>query len=444
MFPTLIFAEETYDVIVIGAGIAGLAAANQLQQKHFHVLVLEARNRVGGRIWTDYSNGEVIELGAHWIQGIDKNPIAKLANKLKIEVMTTDFNKAVVYHSDGTLLNQQELQTLEKLQNKFNEYINYNQDELEENISLGALAKIFKQRENLSLQNQKNFDFIIGNVIELEYAADLKDLSALYFNQDENTVGDHVIFRHGYAQIPDYLAKSLTIKLNQIVNEIDYRQDIISVKSQNKLFHSYGVICTVPLGVLKKNSITFIPELPKEKQDSIKKLGMGTIDKVTLLFDHVFWDENKIAIGYIPTQGNQWIDFFNFYPLLKKPMLVSFNVGETARMMEGWTDEKIIASALQTLKTIYGTHIPNPTHYKITRWAADPFSFGAYSHIPVGASGEDYDTLAKPINGKLFFAGEATSRQYPSTVHGAYLTGLRAAQQIERASKNLASDSHPF
>lgn len=431
LFPSIIFAEEVYDVIVVGAGISGLAAANQLKKMNYKVLVLEARDRVGGRIWTDHSFGPPVELGAHWIQGVEKNPIAELASKLNLDVATTDFDNSVFYQSDGKLVNQKETQDLEKLEARFNRYISDAQEELNTDISLEILVQKFKKRENLSLENQKKLNFMNCNIIEMDYAADLKDLSTLYYNQDESTVGDDVIFRKGYSQLPEYLAKSLTIKLDQSVGEINYQQDIITVKTQSNIFYSHYVICTVPLGVLKKNVITFIPGLPKEKIEAIEKLGMGTLDKVILLFDYVFWDKNKIGIGYIPQEGKRWTNFFNVYPVLKIPMLIAFNEGDTALEMEGWPDEKIIESAMQTLKVLYGANIPNPTQYKISRWADDKFSYGSYSHIPVGASGKDYDLLAKSVNAKLFFAGEATSRQNPATVPGAYLSGLRVAKQID-------------
>lgn len=436
----MIFAEEVYDVIVVGAGISGLAAANQLKQKNYKVLVLEARDRVGGRIWTDHAFGSPFELGAHWIQGIDKNPIAELARKLNLEVVTTDLDDGVFYKSDGKPLTQKEFQNLEKLEARFNKYISDAQDKLDGDISLEALVQKFIQRENLSLENQQKLNFMNCNNIELDYAADLKDLSTLYFNQDDEIVGDDVIFRKGYSQLPEYLAKSLNIKFNQVVNEINYQKDIITVKTQNEIYYSHYVLCTVPLGVLKKNVITFIPVLPKEKIEAIKKLGMGTLDKVILLFDRVFWDKDKIIIGYIPQQGKRWPGFFNLYPVLKIPMLVAFNEGDTALEMERWSDEKIIESVMQTLKVIYGSNIPNPTQYKISRWGDDKFSYGSYSHIPVGANGKDYDLLAKSVNDKLFFAGEATSRQNPATVPGAYLSGLRAAKQIDVLIRMKGSD----
>jgi monoamine oxidase len=99
--------------------------------------------------------------------------------------------------------------------------------------------------------------------------------------------------------------------------------------------------------------------------------------------------------------------------------------------IESQNDEQIVAGAMAVLRRIYGNNIPTPEGWAITRWMSDPFSFGSYSHIPPGASGADYTELSRPVAQRLFFAGEATHRSYPGTVHGAYLSGLRAAKEIE-------------
>lgn len=431
---SILNAENTYDVIVVGAGIAGLAAATELQKMHYKVLILEGRNRIGGRIWTEHAYGLAVDLGANWIQGINKNPIAELSATLKLDLIVSDMS-AAVYNSNGALLSTNAQSDLWKIENKFSNFITHFQKTSDQDVSLQTLSQRFVLQEHLANESLKKFNYITGSVIELEYAADLNDLSALYYDQDESFSGDEVILPKGYGEIPDYLAKSLDIHLNEPVKEINYQNDTLTVKTENKSFSSHYVICTVPLGVLKNNTIKFIPDLPAEKKRAISRLGMGTLDKLVLIFDHVFWDKDKAWIGYIPNQGKRWLDFFNLYHFIKQPILIVFNQGVTAKEMESWPDEKIIASAMDTLKIIYGKDIPMPIHHEITRWSADRFSYGSYSHIPVGATGEDYEILGKTINGKLFFAGEATSRMYPSTVHGAYLTGLRVANEINKYRK---------
>lgn len=120
----------------------------------------------------------------------------------------------------------------------------------------------------------------------------------------------------------------------------------------------------------------------------------------------------------------------SFTRALNQPVLLGFNAADEARRMESWTDEKIVASALATLRRIFGRATPDPVDYQVTRWAADPFAAGSYSFNALGATPQMRDDLAASINGKLFFAGEATSRRHFGSAHGAYLSGLRAAREI--------------
>jgi monoamine oxidase len=114
----------------------------------------------------------------------------------------------------------------------------------------------------------------------------------------------------------------------------------------------------------------------------------------------------------------------------KLPVLLGFNAADHGRKIEGWTDEQIVASAMRTLRTLFGRNVPAPLDYQITRWASDPFARGAYSFNALGSTPRMRDHLAQHLNGKVFFAGEATERKHYGTVHGPYQSGLRAAQEI--------------
>jgi monoamine oxidase len=114
----------------------------------------------------------------------------------------------------------------------------------------------------------------------------------------------------------------------------------------------------------------------------------------------------------------------------KLPILLGFNAAERGNAIEAWTDQQIVSSAMQTLRTLYGTAIPDPVDYQITRWASDPFALGSYSYNAVGSTPSMRKELAKPLANTVFFAGEASEANYFSTAHGAYLSGLRAAQEM--------------
>lgn len=114
---------------------------------------------------------------------------------------------------------------------------------------------------------------------------------------------------------------------------------------------------------------------------------------------------------------------------------MGFNAADFGREIEAWTDAAIVGSAMQTLRRIFGRHIPEPLDVQITRWAADPFAYGSYSFNALGSTPSMRDDLARSVGRRLFFAGEATERRYFGTVHGAYLSGLRAAQEVMAANE---------
>jgi monoamine oxidase len=196
------------------------------------------------------------------------------------------------------------------------------------------------------------------------------------------------------------------------------------------MFTAEKAIITLPLGVLKQGSIRFDPPLPADKQAAINKIGMGLLNKVYLRFPEVFWDEESDWISHVSLAKGEWAEFLNIYKYTGRPILVAFNAGRFGRTTESWSDETIVTAVTEVLRTLYGTGIPAPEAWQITRWAGDPLAGGSYSYLAPGSRPRDRDTLAAPLSNLLFFAGEATSKEYPSTVHGAYLSGRRAAEEV--------------
>ncbi|MFN5658967.1 MAG: flavin monoamine oxidase family protein [Pseudanabaena sp.] len=190
----------------------------------------------------------------------------------------------------------------------------------------------------------------------------------------------------------------------------------------------------LPLGVLQAGKVRFIPELPQSKQTAIANLGMGVLNKCYLRFSDTFWSADVDWLGYISASHGEWTEWVSFNRVANKPILLGFNAADRGRTIESWSDRQIVASAMQTLRKIYGDSIPEPIDYQMTRWATDPYSLGSYSYNPVGAVPKMRQELAAPIREALFFAGEASNEDYFGTAHGAYLSGLRAANEIQNIS----------
>jgi monoamine oxidase len=218
----------------------------------------------------------------------------------------------------------------------------------------------------------------------------------------------------------------IDIRLNNVVSEIDYSGvSGVTVKmTDGSSLTSDFVVCTIPLGVLQSGAVTFTPELPAGKRRAMEYLKMGLLNKLYLEFPSVFWDNEVEVLNKVSEIKGLWQESYNLYYYTKQPILLMFTAADFAKDMETWTDSEIVASAMATLKLIYGDTIPDPTEQVITRWGSDPFSQGSYSYSSVG-SDEPTNRLAMAatVANRLFFAGEATSDLYPATNHGAYLSG---------------------
>lgn len=423
--------DGSVQVIVIGAGVAGLAAAHHLHEAGVQVLLLEGRDRIGGRVWTDRTWADIpLDLGASWIHGVRGNPIAQLASELGVETVTTDYDNLVLYDWDGRRITPSEQAELEKWVEQLLTAAADLGEELENDISLQEGINQVLAGEPLTATRQRQLNYALNTLIEHEYANDISQMSLRYWDEDEEFPGDDVLFPGGYDWLVQVLAVGLDIRLNQVVSQVIYDQNGVRVITNGGEFAAAQVIVTLPLGVLQHGAVQFRPPLPQTKQDALQKLGFGVLNKLYLRFPTVFWDKEADLLGYMAANKGEWAEYVNMYRVIGQPILLCFNGGTYGLAIEKMGDEAIVAAAMHTLRTLYGPDIPAPTDWLITRWGADPFARGAYSSPGVGARNWDRDLLAEPISGRVFFAGEATIANYSATVHGAYLSGQRAARQI--------------
>jgi monoamine oxidase len=419
---SLAVAQNRPRVIIVGAGIAGLAAARTLADKGISTVVLEASNRIGGRVFTDTSLGIPLDLGASWIHGITNNPIARIARANNIATKATDYDNITRYGPDGKPLEIDEnlLESLLARASSWGERQNTDRS-LRDGLNQ-ALSNV-----RLSTEGMRNLEYLINSSIEHEYAADAEQLSLWYWDSGGEQRGDDVIFPQGYAQITQKLAEGLDIRLSQTVSQISQANNRVSVQTQGGSLEADYAIVTVPLGALKRSSIRFTPQLPQAKQQAIQKLGMGLLNKLYLKFPEPFWEDNDL-LGYIGETRGQWAEWLNLHKPTSQPVLLGFNAGSYARQLEARSHAQTVQDALAVLHHIYG-NIPQPTAFKLTRWGQNPYSWGSYSFMAVGSRPQDRTALAAPF-GRLHFAGEATSKDHAATVHGAYNSGVVAARQV--------------
>lgn len=248
---------------------------------------------------------------------------------------------------------------------------------------------------------------------------------------DEDVVdSDEVIFPGGYDLLPRGLAAGLDVRLGHLVTSIDWSTTGVCVQATAATVVGRTAIVTVPLGVLKAGTIDIRPTLPDVLLGPIKRLGMGVFNKVFLQFPSRFWPADAYALRQLGPAGTPWHSWYDVSVISGQPMLLTFAGGDWGRQIESISDEEVLDSALESLRRIYPGAVPTPVAHWITRWGSDPLALGAYSYVAAGSSHTDHEALATPVDGVLHLAGEATWATDPATVHGALLSGHRAAERI--------------
>lgn len=410
-------------VLVVGAGISGLACANKLQENEFDVLVLESDSKIGGRVKTNYSLGIAFDEGASWIHAPKGNPITKLAKEAGIKTFLTVDDNVEIFDSKGNPYTENYIDTL------VTNYKNAQEEVIKHGDKNKSFEEVFNSLYPKKLENPF-WKYMLSADLEFDLGGDISEISSIYFEDDESFEGKDEIVTNGYGKLADYLAKGLSIKLNHAVNEIDYSGEKILTKTKNEIFESDFIVVTVPLGVLKKNIIQFNPNLPKEKTNIIQNLKMGNVNKFLLIWEKAFWDTSLQYIGITPDTKGKFNYFLNLKKFTNQNALMTYSFGKYAYKTETKTDSEIISEIMGHLRMIYGNKIPDPKSFLRTKWGQNKNAFGCYSFPNKGASSEDFDNLADSVNNKIFFAGEHTSKKFRGTVHGAYLTGIREAEKI--------------
>ncbi|WP_172435944.1 flavin monoamine oxidase family protein [Sediminicola luteus] len=407
----------------MGAGISGLAAANYFKDKGVNPIVLEASDKIGGRLRTDRSLGIAFDEGASWIHGPKGNPITSLATESGANTFLTRDDLVKVYDFNGTPYAES---VLDKAEAQYRKNLN----RLNGNTHQSFGDAFYGQHPQL--RNDRLWTYMLSAFLEFDTGGDINKLSSTYFYDDEAFRGDDVIITNGFDRVTDFLAKGIDVRLNTKVQKIDYSQEKTIISTSQGQFEADYVLVTVPLGVLKQGVITFNPSLPKPTQNAINGLEMGSVNKFLLTWDAPFWDNQLQYIGYTPEQKGKFNYFLNVSKFTNAHALMTFAFGDYSKATESMSDAAITHEIMGHLKIIYGQDIPEPTHMLRTKWNIDSYTFGSYSFATKGTTAADFEVFEEPVDNKIFFAGEHTIVDYRGTVHGAYLSGIREAKKILR------------
>lgn len=468
--------SQKMSVVVIGAGISGLAAAKHLKNLGHRVVVLESSERLGGRVDTREFPAEFIDeagkettktknvtesdkdvkkvwadLGGSILSGSNGNPLCVVARQLGIKPHIIQ-PECPLYDRNGDTVDSEVDEMVEKNFNKILGDMSFFRVAMDRQIAnASSLGRELEKRINVELEKlpmeTRNAAKDVHNwhIANLEFAnaSQAKELSLMQWDQDDayDFTGNHVVVPGGNVRFIDALSKDLRVWYRHRVTSIT---DAQSLGGKGVIVHcgrevdiiADCVLVTVPLGVLKRGIISFIPALPHRKLKAIENINFGVLNKVILVFEKRFWDEKCDTFGFVQSHTRDRGRYFLIYSHNKgdENVILALCAGEAAIEVESREDDEVVEDLLAHLRCAFPkADVVKPVASHVTRWGKDENTFGAYSSCSTRATGDDYEEMSEPV-GNIHFSGEATTRHYPATMHGAWITGMREAGRIAMKS----------
>jgi monoamine oxidase len=405
------------DVVVIGAGAAGIAAAKQLQAAGRSVVVLEARSRLGGRTFTDSSLGPSYDAGAMFIHWAERNPWTEIARELGVPTPNESWGGGFQLFQNG-----QPMAASDRARRR------------------GAFGEIDRRLETMDLQGR---DMSIAELLsdlgpELAPVAtsglllSIGEESARISARDYQRLwsGEDYVVPSGYGNLVARYAAGLDIRLDQPVTGIDWSGAGVAVATAAGTLKARACIVTVPVGVLKAGAIRFTPELPARTRDALAGIGMGALTKIAL---KVEGERFGIAPGttYFEAGAAGRLISFELFPG-DQDIVVGYCGGDYARELSQGGAAAAREHVVDLLAGMIGGDLRKAAGpVSFPAWWTDPFSLGSYSVcLPGHAAARD--VLAEPVGDRLWFAGEATAGGGAMTAGGATLAGRTAAAAVAR------------
>ncbi len=376
-----VVAQDTQpiSVLVLGAGLAGLAASRLLSAAGLDVTVLEGRDRIGGRIWTDHSLGAPFELGAGWIHGPQGNPMSALAQAAELTPFVTQNEALDVRGPDGAWLGEDALIAGEA---RLSTIAEEGFDAVRQTTLVDAL-----KADAPDTLTDPLLRWMLSAYVEFDLAGPLGEVSALHWGGDKKFEGEDVILEEGYGALLPGLAQGLDIRLNKNVTSIEHHDDWVEVITETGAFEADYVICTLPLGVLQRQMVIFDPPLPDAMQHALQRQGMGTVTKVAFRFPEATWDADTQYFGWIGPHPGRWAYVVNYETFSDTPVLMPLSFGAEAFEVEAMSEADMVADAFAALRNLMGSDLPDPLDWRSTRWSQNRWTRGAYSFPKWGRSG---------------------------------------------------------
>ena len=418
-----------YEVVIVGAGISGISAAKIFEDNNISYIVIEANNRLGGRAKkAPETFGHWFDLGCSYLHEGEINPFRTIAKSLKVPI---DYQNGDIFSIEKTkylfgekplLLNEKK--KLKKSYNNFLMMLNFYKENVKDNRLSSCL--------NINDPNYPIlFDYLTGlNGIEAHLVS-ARDFASVNEGKD-------LIIESGLANMIDKWATGINFILNNPVKQINWDREQIEIYTKSNKYICKSVLLTVSNGILANEDITFIPKLPDYKTQAIHNLPMGILNKIGVLFEKGTFKDNQIG-WYVATPDkyhNNISEIFSFEIRKKeKEHMIFFFGGKKGSDVENFP-KKYYKKIIEFIKNQFGEN-KEKNIIKIihSSWGKDPYSKGAYSFALPGHNFER-NLLKKPLEKKVYFAGEATIQKNYGTCHGAYISGNNTANKIIYDLKN--------
>jgi len=408
---------SSVDVAIVGAGAAGLGAAHALRDNGVTFIILEARNRVGGRGYTVQAAPDVIfDVGCGWLHSADQNSFVPIGEQLNFEI-----DRTLPPWRDrafGEVFPERE-------RREFYRAIDAFYDRLDEAALHGEDCPASRY-----LEPGNRWNPMIDAISTYVNGCELDQVSLLDTDAYEDTEINWRV-RRGYGALMAAYGAELPIAFNCNVTLIDHSGHGLSLETSQGRLTADKAIITVPTNLIADEAIRFSPRLPA-KVDAAAGLPLGVDDKVTLLLSEpeaLPKDGNLRGLTMRTEMGTYHLRPFG------QPCIEGFFGGRYARQLEDAGEGAFAAASIDEIVSYLGNDFRRKlTPLAESRWAYDPFARGAYSHALPGHAG-DRAILAAAVDDRLFFAGEATSPNFFSTAHGARDSGERAAREVLAVKK---------
>jgi monoamine oxidase len=405
------------DVAIVGAGAAGLAAAKTLGELGVPFVVLEASHRIGGRAYTEaVGPGQPFDLGCHWMHSASLNPFVAIADAHGFDYEKSGFNWRM--RIDGAWASAAE----EAERDAF----------LKRNFAaIARAAEAGPDRSAAEVTERENrwtpvFDYFFSGWTSLDVdQVSIVDLET-YIDTDENWP-----LKQGFGTLVARHAAGIPVTLNARVATIDWSGKALRLTTPKGELRAKKVIVTVSTDILSGGYIDFDPALPDWKQEAAAALPLGNHNRICLIYDRNVFGDPPPPAATVLDDGAEPMSFEI------RPFGYDYVVGLTGGRFADWLERAGVEAsedlAKENLKKAFGADIvKHVVGRNVTAWRGDPWVRGAYSAALLGQT-DQRPRLAEPLDGRLFFAGEATSPEYYSTAHGAHLTGIETARNVARA-----------